>query len=309
MNYELIIIGGGPAGITAGIYASRLGLKTLLITKSFGGQIASKAVAIKNYPGFESISGPDLVQKMVSHLKAQEIDIEIDEVLSLKKKDKDFLVSSKNKKDFLAKALILATGADPRPLEVPGEKEFIGKGVSYCSLCDGPLFKDKTVAIIGGGNAGFETAIFLSKIAKKIYILEFGPEPKAFETNQKIAKASGKLEIIINVELKEIKGGKFVESIVYQDRKIKKDKTLKVKGVFVEVGYEPATSYVKGLVEFNKRDEIKIKLETCETSTPGIFAAGDLNEGTAKQIVTAAGEGAKAALAAHNFIKSKTIEK
>jgi len=309
MNYELIIIGGGPAGMTAGIYASRLGLKTLLITKEFGGQIAKKAVEIENYPGFESISGPELVKKMEKHLRSNKINIEIDHVLDIKKKGEDFSVSTKAKKQFEAKALILATGSDPRPLEVPGEKEFIGKGLSYCSVCDGPIFKDKIVAVIGGGNAGFETAIFLTKVAKKIYILEFGPEPKAFESNQKIAKASGKLEIITNAKLKEIKGDKFVESIVYQDKRTKKEKTLKVKGVFVEVGYEPATSYAKGLVEFNKRDEIKIKLETCETSTPGIFAAGDLNEGAAKQIVTAAGEGAKAALAAHNFIKSKTIEK
>jgi thioredoxin-disulfide reductase len=307
MNYELIIIGGGPAGITAGIYASRLGLKTLLITKSFGGQIATKAVAIENYPGFESISGPDLVQKMEKHLKLQKIDIELDQVLNIEKKDKGFLVATKSKKEFLAKSLILASGSDPRPLEVPGEKEFIGKGVSYCSLCDGPIYKDKIVAIIGGGNAGFETAIFLTKVAKKIYILESNSEPKAFETNQKIAKASGKLEIITNAKLKEIKGDKLVDEIVYEEKG--KKKTLKVKAVFVEVGYEPATSYAKGLVDFNQRDEIKVKLETCETSASGVFAAGDLNEGTAKQIVTAAGEGAKAALAAHNFIKSKTIEK
>jgi thioredoxin-disulfide reductase len=305
-NYELIIIGGGPAGMTAGIYASRLGLKTLLITKNFGGQIAKKAVDIENYPGFEKISGPDLVQKMEKHLKSQpqKIDIKMDQVLNLKKEGNIFLVSVKSKKEFKAKALILATGSDPRPLEVPGEKEFIGKGVSYCSLCDGPIFKDKTVAIIGGGNAGFETAIFLTRVAKKIYILEFSSQPKAFEQNQKIAKASGKVEVIINAKVKEIKGNKFVESVVYQDQKNNKEKTLEVKGVFIEVGYEPATSYAKGLVDFNKRDEIAVDQETCQTSTPGVFAAGDLNEGIFKQIVTAAGEGAKAALAAHNYIQN-----
>lgn len=301
MNYELIIIGGGPAGMTAGIYATRLGVKTLLITKEFGGQIGKKAVAIENYPGFESISGPDLVKKMVSHLKAQEIKIEIDEVLNLKKKNGNFLISTKNKKEFIAKALILATGADPRPLEVPGEKEFIGKGVSYCALCDGPLFRDKTVAIIGGGNAGFETAQFLSKIVKKIYILEFSDQVKADEVNQKLVRKTGKTEIIINAKLKEIKGNKFVNEIIYEEKG--KKKNLEVEAVFVEVGYEPATSYAKGLVEFNERDEIKVKPETCKTSFPGIFAAGDLNEGPFKQIITAAGEGAKAALAAHNFIQ------
>jgi len=275
--------------MTAGIYASRLGLKTLLITKNFGGQIGEKAVAIENYPGFESISGPDLVQKMVSHLKVQKIDIQMDEVLGLEKKGKDFSVVTKSKKEFIGKALILATGADPRPLEVPGEKEFIGRGVSYCALCDGPLFKNKITAVIGGGNAGFETALFLSKIVKK----------------------TGKTEIITSAALKEIKGlpagrqgDNFVKLIIYQDLKTKKEKELKTDAVFVQVGYQPATAYAKGLVNFNKRDEIAIEPETCQTSVPGVFAVGDLNEGPFKQIVTAAGEGAKATLAAHNYIQN-----
>lgn len=312
MNYELIIIGGGPAGITAGIYTSRLGLKTLLITKNFGGQIGEKAIAIENYPGFESISGQDLVQKMEKHLKSQNIDIKIDEVLSLKKEDKEFFVFTKGEKEYKTKALILATGADPRPLEVPGEKEFIGKGVSYCALCDGPLYKNKITAVIGGGNAGFETALFLSRIAKKIYILEYSDKVKADENNQKLVKSTGKTEIITSAALKEIKGlpagrqgGRFVESIIYQDLKSKKEKELKTDAVFVQVGNQPATAYAKGLVNFNKRDEIIIEPETCETSTPGIFAAGDLNEGIFKQIVTATGEGAKAALAAHNYIQNQ----
>ncbi len=299
--YDLIIIGGGPAGMTAGIYASRLGLKTLLITKSFGGQIAKKAVAIDNYPGFESISGIELVQKMEKHLKAQKIDIKLGHVLNIKKKASNFLVFTKGKKEYQAKSVILASGADPRPLEVPGEKEFIGKGVSYCSVCDGPMFRNKVVAVIGGGNAGFETAIFLTKLAKKIYILEYADKIKADAINQELVANSGKAEIITKAALKEIKGKKFVESIVYEDKN-KKEKILKVQGVFVEVGYEPATSYAKGLVNFNKRDEIKVEFETCQTKTPGLFAAGDLNVGAVKQIVTAAGEGAKAALAAYDYI-------
>ncbi len=301
--YDLIIIGGGPAGITAGIYASRLNLNTLLITKSFGGQVAKKAVAIENYPGFESILGPELTKKMEDHLKAQEINIEIDEVRKVEKTNGAFLVFTKSKKEFQAKAVILASGADPRPLEVPGEKEFIARGVSYCSVCDGPMFKDKVVAVIGGGNAGFETAIFLAKIAKKIYILEYGSEVKAFEANQETVEKIGKVEIIKNAELKMIKGNKFVGSIIYEDRKTKKEKTLSVEGVFVEIGSQPATSYVKDLVDFNKNDEIKVEFETCQTKTPGLFAAGDLNVGRYKQIVTAAGEGAKAALAAYNYLQ------
>lgn len=301
--HDLIIIGGGPAGMTAGIYASRLGLKALLITKSFGGQMAKKAVDIENYPGFEKISGLDLVQKMEKHLKSLKIDIEMDDVRKVEKKNNDFLVSTKGKKDFQAKTVILASGVDPRPLEVPGEKEFIGKGVSYCAVCDGPLFSGKTVAVVGGGNAGFETAIFLGQHVKKIYILEYAPEVGADSTNQEIVKKSGKTEIITNTDLKEIKGDKFVSSIIYKDRETKEKKTLKVEGVFVEVGYQPATSYVKGLVDFNERDEIIVKPETCETSTLGVFAAGDVNVGSFKQIVIAAGEGAKAVLVAYKYIQ------
>ena len=305
MKYDLIIIGGGPAGMTVGIYACRLGLKTLLITKSFGGQIAKKAVSIENYPGFESISGIELVQKMEEHLKKQKINIEMGEVRKVKKRNKDFLVSTKSKKGFQAKAIILASGADPRPLEVPGEKEFIGKGVSYCSVCDGPIFRNKVVAVVGGGNAGFETAIFLAKIVKKIYILEYASKIGADEINQEIVKKTSKAEIITGAALKEIRGKDFVNSVTYEDLKTKKIKTLKVEGVFVEIGSQPATSFVKNLVDFNEKDEIKIEFETCQTKTPGLFAAGDLNVGPFKQIVTAAGEGAKAALAAYNYVQNK----
>lgn len=303
MKYELIIIGGGPAGISAGIYSARLGVKALLITKEFGGQIGKKAVDIENYPGFTKISGPDLIKKMEEHLKSNKIDIEMDEVLKVEKRDSNFVVLTKDKKEFEAISIIFASGADPRPLEVPGEKEYIGKGVSYCALCDGPIFADKIVAVIGGGNAGFETAIFLSKVVKKMYIFEFGPKVKAFKSNQKLVEETGKAEIITNAKLKEIHGKDFVEYITYEDKETGEEKSVEVQGVFVEVGHMPATAYAKGLVDFNERDEIKVKPETCETSTPGIFAAGDMNEGVFKQVVTAVGEGSKSALAAHNYIQ------
>lgn len=305
MIYDLIIVGGGPAGITAGIYAGRLKIKTLLITKEFGGQIGKKAVDIENYPGFEKITGPELVKKMETQLRKEEIDIEMEEVLKIEKKENSFLVKTKSGKEFEAISLVLSSGSNPRPLEVPGEKEYIGKGVTYCALCDGPVFADKSVAIIGGGNAGFETAIFLSKIVKKIYILEFGSEVKAFESNQKLVEQTGKAKIITNAKLKEIHGEDFVKYITYEDKETGESKSIEVQGVFVEVGHMPATAYAKGLVDFNERDEIKVKPETCETSTPGIFSAGDMNEGIFKQIVTAAGEGSKSALAAHNYIQKQ----
>jgi len=302
--YDLIIIGGGPAGITAGIYATRQNLKTLLITKNFGGQITQKTVMIENYPGFEEISGLELIEKLEKHLRKQKINIsEKDEVKEVKKTNKGFLVLTKNKNRFESKTVIIASGADPRPLKVPGEKKFIGKGVSYCSSCDGPLFLNKTVAIIGGGNSGFETAIFLSNFAKKIYILEFAEKIKANKINQERVKKIGKVKIITQAALKEIKGNKFVNSIIYQDKKTNKNVILSVEGVFVEIGSQPATSFVKDLVDFNEKDEIKVDFETYQTKTPGLFAAGDCNIGKYKQIITACGEGTKSALAVYDYLQ------
>ena len=300
--YDLIIIGGGPAGITAGIYAARQKLNTLLITKEFGGQMARKAVAIENYPGFEKISGGELIQKFENHLKKLEINIERGMVIKIKKEKDIFLVITEKKNQFKSKSVIIASGADPRPLEVPGEKKFIGKGVSYCTACDAALFSGKNVAVIGGGNAGFEAAIALSQWAKKIYILEYSPQVKADEINQEIVRKKGKTEVITSAALKEIKGEQFVNSIIYLDRNANKEKELYVEGVFVEIGSQPSTSFAKGLVDFNERDEIKVEFETCQTKTPGLFAAGDANIGPFKQIVTAAGEGAKAALSAYKYL-------
>ena len=303
MVYDLIIVGGGPAGITAGIYGARYKLKILMITKDFGGQIAKKAVPIENYPGFKEISGQDLIQKFKDHLDKFEIDIEMDSVVKIGKNE-IFSVLTKNGKKFESKSVIIASGSDPRPLKVPGEKEFLGKGVSYCPTCDAPLFKGRTVAIIGGGNAGFEAAIALSRWAKKIYILEYGEKVVADIENQELAQKTGKVEIINNAALKEIKGQKLVESIIYQDRKTGQDKELKVEGVFVEIGSQPASAFAKDLVEFNERGEIKVDFETFQTKTLGLFAAGDVNVGKYKQIVTAAGEGAKAALAAAEYLRN-----
>ncbi|PIP23641.1 MAG: thioredoxin-disulfide reductase [Candidatus Nealsonbacteria bacterium CG23_combo_of_CG06-09_8_20_14_all_38_19] len=302
-SYDLIIIGGGPAGITAGIYGARQKLNTLLITKSFGGQVARKVVMIENYPGFEEISGMELIQKFEKHLRKQKIDIERDEVSKVKKIKEHFIVITKSKNRFESKAVIVASGADPRPLEVPGEKKFIGRGLSYCVNCDGPLFEGKTVAVIGGGNSAFEAAIFLSKIAKKIYILEYGEVVKADAENQDRVKKTGKVKVITNAALKKIQGKQFVNSIIFEDRKTKKEITLPLEGVFVEIGSQPSTSFAKGLVDFNERDEIVVEFETCQTKTPGLFAAGDANIGPFKQIVTAAGEGTKAALAAYEYLQ------
>jgi len=305
MIYDLIIIGGGPAGITAGIYAGRQRMKTLLITKEFGGQMAKKATEVCNYPGFEKISGMDLIGKFVEHLEKQEsVEIEFLEAEKIEKEDDIFTVTTTKNSKLQGKAVIIATGADPRPLEAIGEKEFIGKGVGYCVTCDGPIFKNKDIAIVGGGNAGLEAALFMTNYAKKIYVLEFGPEIKADGENKKEAEKQDKIEIITNAAVKEIKGETMVGSLVYQDNISKENKTLQVEGVFIEIGSQPATALAKGLVDFTKRDEIVVEFETFKTKTPGLFAAGDNNSGPYKQIITAAGEGCKASLAVYDYLRN-----
>jgi len=303
MIYDLIIIGGGPAGITAGIYAARKKLKALLITKEWGGQM-TKATEIGNWPGTKMISGNDLIKQMSEHLKMFEIEIkEGKEVIDIDKKGDIFTVRD-NDQAYEAKTVIIATGKIPRTLNIPGEEEYKGKGVSFCATCDAPMFKDKEVAVIGGGNAGFATAIDLIKYAKKIYILEFFPEMKGdLVTKEKLEK-TGKVEFILNVALKEIKGNKFVESLTYEDRKTSKDYEIKVEGIFISIGMMPKVGFAQKLVELNKIGEIVIDKDNY-TKTSGLFAAGDITDIKYEQIVIAAGEGAKAALAATEYLKNK----
>jgi len=303
MLYDLIIIGGGPAGVAAGIYAARKKLKTLLLTRDFLGQVA-KTSQVDNYPGFFGISGQDLLGKFIGHLRRFEIEIrEGEEVTKVERVQKNFLVKTDKGKNFLARTLIVATGGDPRPLEAPGEKEFIGRGVSYCSICDAPFFKDKAVAVIGGGNSGFEAALDLLKYAKKIFIFERSGKIAADEILQEMVAKEKKIEVHLNKEVKKIEGRKKVQDLVYWDLKTKKTFQVPIDGVFVQIGSVPATGFLKGVCKFNKRDEIKVDFESCASSCPGIFAAGDVNGGKWKQIIIAAGEGSRAALAAYEYLQ------
>lgn len=305
----MIIIGAGPAGITAGIYAARQKLKTLLIAKNFGGQIMSKAVGIENYPGFEKISSLELIKKLQDHLDSYNVPIEFEEVAGLSKTGGLFLLAGKSKAEFSARSVIIASGAIPRLLNVPGEKEFTGRGVSYCTTCDGPIFAEKNIAVIGGGNAGFEAAVFMANYAKKIYILEARSAVCADAANQEKAKASGKTEVILNADLKEISGSKFVEKIIYKNKLSGEEKIIDVEGVFIESGYLPSSNFVKeNLVDFNEKKEIMVDFETLKTKTPGLFAAGDVNAGKSKQIIIACGQGAKAALEAYKYLQEDEKE-
>jgi len=300
--YDLIIIGGGPAGVAAGIYAARKKLKTLLISKDFQGQV-KWAVSVENYPGFKAISGTDLAKKFEEHLRTQEIEIITGEVGKIKKENQIFEVITNKEKRYLSLAILIASGCDPRPLEVPGEKEFIGKGVSYCTTCDAPFFKDKVVAVIGGGNSGVKSAVELTNYASKVYLLECQPQLAADELEQERARANEKINILTSSALKSIEGKNFVEKIIYEDLKSKEKKTLKVDGIFVSVGTQPATSFIKDLVDFNEKDEIIVDSETCQTKTSGLFAAGDVTSVGCDQIVIAAGEGAKSALSIYDYLR------
>ena len=295
MMYDLVIVGAGPAGMTSAIYSARQKLKTLIISKDFGGQMAQKAVEIENYPGFEKITGFDLISKMENQVK--NVDVVREKVIEVKKENDIFFLKTEGDKVFQSKVVIIAIGAEPRRLNVLGEANYLGRGVSYCSTCDGPLFKNKEVAIIGGGDAGFETAIFMKNYASKIYILEQEESVKASIDNQK--KASG-IEVITSARLKEIKGDNFVNQIVFELSG--KEKTLDVKGVFIQAGYIPETSFLGDLVELNEKKEIIVNFETFETKTRGLFAVGDVNCGKVKQIVVACGQGATAVIHGYKYI-------
>jgi len=301
--YDLIIIGGGPAGITAGIYAIRKKLKTLIITKDLQGQV-QWAVSVENYPGLPDIKGMDLAKRFENHLKQYEAEIINDEVIKIEKENQIFALITKSGDRFIAMSVIIASGADPRPLEVPGEKEFIGKGVTYCVTCDAPFFKDKPVAVIGGGNAGVKAAVELTHYASKVYLLEFQERLAADEWEQERAMNNEKIEIFTSAALKSIEGKNKIEKITYEDIKSKQKKNLNVEGVFVSVGTQPATSFIKELVDFNEKDEIAIDPKTCQTKTPGLFSAGDVTDVKYNQIVIAAGEGAKAALSVYDYLRN-----
>lgn len=305
--YDLIIVGAGPAGITAGVYAARKKLKTLIISKDIGGQ-ASWSSDIENYLGFSMITGPELVKKFEEHLEEFKEDVELRVSISginkVSKKGKNFLVETGDGKKEEAKAIIIAGGKVPRELGVKGEKEFLNRGVTYCAWCDGPLFKGKDVAIIGGGNSALDAALNVSKLVKQIYIVNITNELTGDPVMIDKVMDLHHVRIMNNTEIVEIEGDKLVDTLRIKSRDGGLEKDLHVSGVFIEVGSLPATDYLKGFVKLNKNGEIIID-ELNSTSVPGVFAAGDITEVVEKQIITAAGEGAKAAIQASIYLAKK----
>lgn len=295
--YDLIIVGAGPAGITAGIYAARKRMNFLIITKDIGGQ-ARLSSDIENYIGYQFITGYELAQKFKEHLEKFEIDLKEDETVNLVERENNIIKINTDKGEYNSKTVIIATGRIPRKLNVKGEDEFKNRGVTYCATCDAPLFADLDVAVIGGGNSALDATLQLIKIARKIYLIDVAEKLRADPVMVEKAKESGKVTIYNKTYLKEICGDNFVKEI-----KIEKEgviENLPVEGVFIEIGSQPVSDFVKD-VEKNKYGEIIVNCK-CETNIPGIFAAGDVTDVYAKQIIVACGEGAKATLAAFEYL-------
>jgi len=303
MTYDTIIIGAGPAGITAGIYAARREMKTLIISKEVGGQMVW-ASEIENYPGFKKINNFDLINKMQEHVKSFGVEIKLTEVQKIQKeKDGNFtLITTKER--FKTKTIIIAIGLVPRRLAIPGEKKLNGKGVSYCANCDGPIYRDKIVGVVGGGNAALDAAEVLSKIAKKVYLIHRRDEFRGFEALVEEVKARKNIELVLNSEIKEIQGKTKLENLKIINSKTKKVSDLKVDGLFIEIGRIANTDLVADLVKRDDRAQIFAD-QNCHTTTKGVFACGDVTTVAYKQITIAMGQATVAALAAYQYLQIK----
>ena len=303
VDYELVIIGGGPAGLTAGLYAARGGLNVILIEKIVPGGQVIITDWIENYPGFpEGISGPDLVQKMTEQVKQFDLNIENNEVVSV-----DFSEPVKkitlNDKTITSHTIIIATGASPKKLGVPGEDIFYGRGISSCATCDGPFFKDAMVAAVGGGDTAVQESLFLTKFVKKVYLIHRRDKLRAAAILQERALANEKIEMIWDSVLIDINGLTNVENITVQNVKTGDKKKLSVDGCFIWVGTIPNTQFLADSVKLDEHGFIIAGLDA-ETSVPGVFAAGDVRNTPLRQIATAVGDGAIAAISAENYIEN-----
>ncbi len=300
-EWDVIIIGAGPAGLAAAIYSSRALLKTLVIDKHIlpGGQIGTTYL-VEDYPGIESISGEELGKRMMEHAKKVGSKIALgEEVREINLETKEVKTT---KGTYKAKAIIIATGARERKLNIPGENEFKGKGVSYCAVCDAVFFKDKEVIVVGGGNSAVEESLYISKFAKKVYIVHRRDSFRAEKIAQERVFKNPKIEILWNTEVKEINGKEHVNSVVLYNNKTQETKEMKIDGIFIYIGMIPNTELFE--VEKDERGYI-ITNEKMETSVKGVYAAGDVRKSLVKQAVTAAAEGAIAALMAEKYIEEE----
>jgi alkyl hydroperoxide reductase subunit F len=308
---DLIIIGAGPAGMSAAVYSSRRKLNTLVITGDIGGQ-TNWSAEVENYLGYDFMSGFELLQKFYQHVKKIDNDndlfdlelIQNDEVVKVERAEKNFLVSTVQGKQFMCRAVLVATGAQPRNLNIPGEKELIGHGVTFCATCDGPLYRNKTIAVIGGGNSAMEAVLYLAKIAKFVYIININANFRGEITLAEEIQKLTNVELRMNTETLEMFGQGKLEKIKIKNKNTAQAEWLALDGVFEEIGYQPNSQVFADIVTLNEKKEIIIDAHNY-TSVPGVFAAGDVSSVPQKQIIIAAGEGAKAVLEIYNYLLPK----
>jgi len=295
--YDLIIIGAGPAGITAAVYAARKRMNILVISEDIGGQAAWSG-DIENYTGYQFISGPELAVKFEEHMRKYEIKLCERERAREVNKQGNIIEIKTNKNSYFAKSLIIASGKRSRELKVPGEKEFKNKGLTYCATCDGPLFSGRDIAIIGGGNSALDAAIQLIKIAKQVYIINIKSELAGDQVMREKIMSAGNVTVFNNSQVTAITGDNFVKALKFN--KDGQEQIIAVQGIFVEIGLIP-NSELASSIDRNDKGEIKVNSRN-ETNIPGIFAAGDVTDVPEKQIIIAAGEGSKAALSAFRYL-------
>ena len=301
LNFDTIILGGGPAGLSAAIYASRGAVSTAIVDLNMLGGQPSNYLELENYPGFQVIGGYDLMEKFEEH--ADKFGVKkfpMQEIQSVDLKTKTIIT---NEYEFRAKTIIIATGAQPMKLGVPGEKEFVGRGVSYCAVCDGAFYKNKVVAVVGGGNAAVEEAMYLTKFADKVYVIHRRNELRADKIVQERAFKNDKIEFIWDSVVKEIKGDNLVNTAVLENVKTKETSNLSVNGVFPYIGMTPNVENISGQLQQDARGFI-VTDETMATSVEGVFAIGDVRTTPLRQVITAAADGAIGAVYAVKYLES-----
>lgn len=302
--FDVIIIGAGPTGMTAAMYASRRMMKVLVISKNIGGQVVW-ASDIKNYPGIEFVRGVDLVNKMSKQIKDLGVDIKVEGVEEITKNNNGSFSVKTSDNNYLTKTIIIAMGLSPKKLGLRKENELTGKGISYCANCDGPLFKGKVVAVAGGGNAALDAAEVMSKIANKVYLIYRKPKLKAFESLISDVQSKNNVEIMLNSEIGEIIGDEKLKKLKIINNISQISREIDVEGLFIKIGHQPKTEILANLVETDTLGQVIVDLSG-KTNCDGIFAAGDVTQNEFKQIVTGCGQGATAALSAYKYLQTKS---
>jgi len=300
-DMDVVIVGAGPAGLTAGVYCARKGLKTLLVSTTIGGQ-ALEPWAIENYMGFRMIKGGDLMQRFEEQLRSQSIRLELDRATGIAREGDRFRVTTESGQTYSAASVIIASGKHPRQLGVADEKKYLGRGLSVCATCDGPLFKDKRVGVIGGGNFAVQMAIELAGLAMRVDLI-VRSELRADEANLARLAEKKNINTLKGYEVVALHGDAFLSGITIREKATGKEMKLDLDGVFVDIGWLPNTEFVRGFVELNEKNEIVVD-ENCHTNVPGVYAAGDVTSINSDQIIIAAGEGAKAALEAYAWVST-----